>query len=76
MNKVETIKHLMGIYPEMSVNDLARAAQCHVETARRVKSGSYVTPRKDAKANAIARNELMASGGWTSKRKKSPHEQG
>ena len=76
MNKVETVKYLMGIYPEMSVNDLARAAQCHVELARRVKNGSYVTPRKDAKASAIARNQLMANGGWTSKQKKSLPKQG
>lgn len=61
MTKVESVRKLLAINPDMTANQLAESVGCHPELARRVRNGTYRTPFKDAKERCIARNKELGS---------------
>lgn len=59
MTKVDSIRRLLADSPTMSFKEIADKVGCCVELARIVKNGKYITPKKDAKARCLARNQEL-----------------
>lgn len=60
MNKVDLIKELLKINPNAKTKSIAEEFDCSETLVRVVRTGKYITPRKDAKARCLARNQELA----------------
>jgi hypothetical protein len=56
MTKVEMIRDYLRRNPNATTRGIAETLECSNEHVRRIKNGTYYTPRKNAKEAAIARN--------------------
>lgn len=56
MTKVEMIRDFIKRNPKATTRTIAETLGCSNEHVRRIKNGTYYTPRKNAKEAALARN--------------------
>jgi hypothetical protein len=56
MTKVDLIRENLMLSPNASTKSIAEDLECSEGLVRRVRNGSYVTPFKNAKEAALARN--------------------
>lgn len=60
MSKLENVKEALSTNGDrMSDKEIAKVAGCSESFVYKVRKGKYYTPRKDAKAQAIAKNKSM-----------------
>lgn len=59
MSKVDLIKELLILNPNATTKSIAQEFNCSETLVRVVRTGKYITPKKDAKIRCLARNQEL-----------------